>query len=180
MHVNVEKTTDRPVIIAVRDDGVSLRVRAPDRKFSPPHDLIHFIVENGMRLQRGFWGSVANGAKFASMEVIDGRQKPHAHEKSTQIIKANEAPLAEAEAIVGAFQKTLHEDLKPHQETLSRLLRTAGRKVESDLLRSTWDELVSFRDRWERLAAGSAIQLEWRGHIGPRPGSRINFLAVRN
>src|SRR6266436_9075994 len=40
MRVTVEKTTERPIIIAVRDDGVSLRVRTPDRKFSPPHDLI--------------------------------------------------------------------------------------------------------------------------------------------
>lgn len=35
MHVHVEKTRERPTVIAVRDDGVSLRVRAPDRKFSP-------------------------------------------------------------------------------------------------------------------------------------------------
>ena len=76
MYLNAQKTADRPSIIAVRDDGVSLRVRTPDRKFSPPHDLIHFVVEKGMHLERGFWGSVADGAKFASVDVIDGRQKP--------------------------------------------------------------------------------------------------------
>jgi hypothetical protein len=59
MLVDVEKTTKGPIIIVVRDDGVRLRVRAPDRKFSPPHDLIHFVVEKGMRLQRGFWESIA-------------------------------------------------------------------------------------------------------------------------
>ena len=172
MHVNVEKTTDRQIIIAVRDDGVSLRVRTPDRKFSPPHDLIHFVVENGMRLQRGFWGSVADGAKFASMEVVDGRQKPRANERSAQVIKANEPHLSEAEAIVGAFQKILHEDMRPHQQALWRLLRTGGRKVESELLRPTWDELVSFRDRWEGLAVGNGIRLEWRSMIGSKSGSR--------
>jgi hypothetical protein len=51
MHVNVEKTTDRPTIIAVRDDGVSLRVRAPDRKFSPPHDLIHFVYPDSLKIR---------------------------------------------------------------------------------------------------------------------------------
>ncbi len=162
MYLNVEKTTDRPNIIAIRDDGVSLRVRTPDRKFSPPHDLIHFVVEKGMHLERGFWGSVADGAKFASMEVVDGRQRPKANEKSLQIIKANELQLSEAEAIVGAFQKVLHEDLKPHQDVLERLLRTSGRKVASDLLRPTWDGLVLFRGQWEGLAPGQAIRLEWR------------------
>jgi hypothetical protein len=162
MYLNVQKTADRPSIIAVRDDGVSLRVRTPDRKFSPPHDLIHFVVEKGMHLERGFWGSVADGAKFASVDVIDGRQKPRANERSAQIIKANEAHLSEAEVIVGVFQKVLHEDLRPHQEVLWRFLRTSGRKVESDLLRPTWDGLISFREQWEALALGQAIRLEWR------------------
>jgi hypothetical protein len=162
MRVSAEKTTERPIIIAVRDDGVSLRVRTPDRKFSPPHDLIHFVVEKGMRLQRGFWGSVADGAKFAGMELMDGRQKPRANERSAQIIKANEAHLSEAEMIVGAFQKVLHEDMRPHEESVWRLLRIGGRTVESDLLRPTWEELVSFRDQWEALKLGKAILLEWR------------------
>jgi hypothetical protein len=172
MHLNVEKTTDRPNIIAVRDDGVSLCVRTPDRKFSPPHDLIHFVVEQGMHLERGFWGSVADGAKFASMEVIDGRQRPKANERSAQIIKANELALSEAEVIVGVFQKVLHEDLKPYQEVLARLLRTSGRKVVSDLLRPTWDGLVSFREQWEALASGQTIRLEWRSPRASRSDHR--------
>ncbi|MBR0773385.1 hypothetical protein JQ625_00940 [Bradyrhizobium diazoefficiens] len=160
MHVTVEKTPGRPTIIAIRDDGVSLRVRAPDRKFSPPHDLIHFVVEKGMRLQRGFWGSIAAGAKFPSMEVMDGRQKPRANDRSAQIIKANDRFLSEAEAIVGAFQTTLH-GAAPHEEALWRDLLTRGRKVESALVRATWAHLVSFREEWEALSVGGAIQLEW-------------------
>jgi hypothetical protein len=142
MHVDVEKTKERPTIIAVRDDGVSLRVRSPDRKFSPPHDLVHFVVEKGMRLQRGFWGSSADGAKFASVEVIDGRQKPKANERSAQVIRANECHLSEAEAIVGAFQKVLHEDMRPPEGALCRLLRASGRKVEGTLLHPTWIQLL--------------------------------------
>ena len=160
MHVHVEKTSERPTIIAVRDDGVSLRVIAPDRKFSPPHDLIHFIVEKGMHLQRGFWGSIAAGAKFSSMEVIEGRQKPRANERSTQIIKANKQFLSEAEAIVGAFQTTLH-DVAPHEDALRRLLRTRGRRLEDALIHATWPQLVSFQEQWEELSAGSAIRLKW-------------------
>ena len=135
MRVDVEKTRERPTIIAVRDDGATLRVRAPDRKFSPPHDLIHLIVEKGMHLQRGFWGSIAAGAKFASVEVIGGRHKPGANERSAQVVKANASHLSEAEMIVGAFQKVLHEDLRPHEEALWRVLRTSGRNVEGALRR---------------------------------------------
>jgi hypothetical protein len=160
MHVHVEKTSERPSIIAIRDDGVSLRVLAPDRKFSPPHDLIHFIVEKGMHLRRGFWGSIAAGAKFSSMKIIAGRQKPRANERSKQVIKANEHSLSEAEAIVGAFQTTLH-DVTPHEEALWRLLRTRGRILEGALVHATWARLVSFREEWEDLSVGSPIRLQW-------------------
>ena len=130
MYLNAQKTADRPSIIAVRDDGVSLRVRTPDRKFSPPHNLIDFVVEKGMHLERGFWGSVADGAKFASVDVIDGRQKPRANERSAQIIRANEAHLSQAEVIVGVFQKVLPEDLRPHQGNLPRLLSARANPLE--------------------------------------------------
>jgi hypothetical protein len=161
MFVHVEKTTQGPTINVVRDDGVKLRIRAPDRKFTPPHDLIHFVVEKGMRLQRGFWGSIAAGAKFSSVEVVDGRQKPKANERSAEIIKANERHLSEAEAIVGAFQTVLHE-IHPHEDALWRRLQASGRKLEDALVNPTWTQLLSFRDEWKELAVGKAVQLEWK------------------
>jgi hypothetical protein len=136
------------------------RVRVPDRNFSPPHDLIHFVVEKGMRLQCGFWGSIADGAKFASVEVIDGRQKPKANERSVQVIKGNERYLSEAEAIVGAFQKALHE-VGPHEEALRRLLQEGSRKVEDALVYPTWTQLLLFRKEWEELVVGKVVRLEW-------------------
>jgi hypothetical protein len=161
MLVYAEKTTQGPAISVVRDDGIKLRVRAPDRKFSPPHDLIHFVVEKGMRLQRGFWGSIAAGAKFSSLEVIDGRQRPRANERSAEIIKANKRQLSEAEAIVGAFQTELHET-RPHEEALRRRLQAGGRKLEDALMHSTWIQLLSLREEWNDLAVGKAVRLEWR------------------
>ena len=119
MYLNAQKTADRLSIIAVRDDGVSLRVRTPDRKFSPPHDLIHFVVEKGMHLERGFWGSVADGAKFASVDVIDGRQKPRANERSAQIIKANEANLSEAEKNRKIWCQSMATPIKKARDTQS-------------------------------------------------------------
>jgi hypothetical protein len=162
MIVTAEKTAERPAIIAIRDDGVSLVIRAPDRKFSPPHDLVHFVVEKTMRLHRGFWGSVADGAKFTSMEVIDGRQRPHANERSAQVIAANASHLSDAERIVGVFQKVLHEDLKPYDNALRRLFRTGGIKVEAALVQPTWINLVTFRDQWAELPKSEILRLHWR------------------
>lgn len=161
MFVEARKTARGPAICVFRDDGVALRVRAPDRKFTPPHDLIHFVVEEGMHLHRGFWGSIAAGAKFSSVEVIDGRQKPKATERSAEIIKANERQLSEAEVFVGAFQTALHER-RPCEAVLRQLLQARGRKLDHTLVHLTWAQLLSFRDEWKELAMGKAIRLEWK------------------
>jgi hypothetical protein len=70
-----------------RDDGVSLSV--PDYAFmrALPHDLTHYVVEMTLGLARGFWGSVAEGAKFGGMVLIEGRQKPHLKEKAKATVK---------------------------------------------------------------------------------------------
>jgi hypothetical protein len=78
--------------------------------------------------------------------------------------------------IVGAFQKVLHEDMRPHEESVWRLLRIGGRTVESDLLRPTWEELVSFRDQWEALKLGKAILLEWRSIGGSQSKTETDAL----
>jgi len=33
----------------------------------PPHDLVQLGVEAGLRLEHGFWGCIASGARFRSM-----------------------------------------------------------------------------------------------------------------
>jgi hypothetical protein len=96
-----------------------------------------------------------------SVEVIDGRQKPRANERSAEIIKENERQLSEAEAIVGAFQTALHE-IHPHEEALWRLLQGGGRKVENTLVHPTWTRLLAFREEWKELVIGKVIRLEWK------------------
>jgi hypothetical protein len=115
-----------------------------------------------MCLKRGFWGSIAAGAKFASVEIIEGRQKPKANERSARVIKDNERELSEAEAIVGAFQTALHE-ARPDEEALWKLLRKSGRNVEAPLVPPTWTKLLSFRKDWEELTIGKFIRLDWIG-----------------
>lgn len=57
------KQTERDYEVFVRrDDGVALQVRSFDRQRRLPHDIAHFVVENELRLQHGFWGLLAAGA----------------------------------------------------------------------------------------------------------------------
>jgi len=60
----------------VERDGVQLRVPGYAFTRALPHDLAHFVIEDTLRLDRGFWGSVARGAEFRGMERIAGRRRP--------------------------------------------------------------------------------------------------------
>src|SRR5579862_2182697 len=73
--------------IARRNDGVVLRVPSFDRLSRLPHDIAHCIVEQGLGVRRGFWGCVADGALFPGIEVVSGRQVPHAAERSRALIR---------------------------------------------------------------------------------------------
>jgi hypothetical protein len=74
--------------LATRRDGVRLSVPVFGKLDPLPHDLAHYVVERELGLPDGFWGSVAAGAIFAGMVVLEGRQPPHARERS----RADEGP----------------------------------------------------------------------------------------
>ena len=161
MKVEVRKTRTDPEITIHRDDGVTLSLRSVGRKFSPPHDVAHFVVEQGLRLQRGFWGSVAEGAKFKNMRVLSGRRRPHADQRSKDLIKANEPFLNQAEAFVGIFQRDLFHKTKAYRNFAGRRRKEGGPEIDSNTLERVWSALVDIRRDWENLPAGGGITLEW-------------------
>ena len=161
MNVVVLKTSGDPAITIVRDDGVTLSLRSVGRKFSPPHDVAHFVVEQGLGLQHGFWGSVAEGAKFKNMRVLSGRQRPHADTRSKDLIKANEPYLNEAEVFVGVFQRDLLDQTKAYRKFVGRRRKKDGTEIDSDILERVWSALVDIRKQWESLPNGESITLEW-------------------
>jgi hypothetical protein len=66
--------------LIARDDGVSFSLLGVAHIFAIPHDVAHFVIENALRLDAGFWGSIADGAVFPTMRYESGRRKPKAAE----------------------------------------------------------------------------------------------------
>ena len=95
--------------LITRDDGVSYRLKGVAHMFAIPHDLAHFVVEKTLRLQHGFWGNIADGAVFKSMDHLGGRRKPKAAERSQNVLKAHVTELNEAEALVRMFNDTIEQ-----------------------------------------------------------------------
>jgi hypothetical protein len=154
--------------LLVRDDGVSFRVKGVAHAFAIPHDLAHFVVEKALQLQHGFWGSVAAGAVFPSMNYISGRRRPHAAERSDLLLKANATQLNEAEVVVRIFNDTIEQG---HPQT-SRVLRerlkqrwnAAGRRPREfspHEIAVVFTDYESMRLSWADLPVGGKLDLSW-------------------
>ena len=120
----------------VQRDGVQLRVPGYAFMRALPHDLAHFVVEDKLRLNRGFWGSVADGAEFRGMEWIDGRLVDGNLDRVPQ---RAEAELRQALATVWHRSKAI---------------------TPSDIA-NVCDAWRAMQARWDELPVGQALPLEW-------------------
>jgi len=98
-----------------------------------PHDLAHFVVEEALRIESGFWGLLAKGATFAS---VAGRRRTR---PGRQLIRTHQAELARVEWVVNAHLKAwLTGQPTPVAAALERML-----------------------GRWRSLKLGEQLQLRW-------------------
>jgi hypothetical protein len=154
--------------LIARDDGVSYRLKGVAHMFAIPHDLAHFLVEKTLHLDRGFWGSVADGAVFKTMDYIGGRRKPKAAERSERLLKANAAQLNETEVVVRIFNDTIEQGHHENSPVLRERLR--GRLARPGLeFRGISDAEISevyaaYRDmlaKWRKRPVGGTLELWW-------------------
>src|SRR4051812_23060923 len=153
--------------LITRDDGVCYRLKGVAHMFAIPHDLAHFVVEKTLRLRHGFWGNIADGAVFKSMDYLGGRRKPKAAERSQNLLKANVTELNEAEALVRIFNDTIEQGHTANPPLLRARLR--GRLVRPGLQREFSDAEIAevyaaYRDmlaRWQQLPVGGKMELRW-------------------
>jgi hypothetical protein len=155
--------------LITRSDGVKYRVKGVGHMGAIPHDLAHFAVEQGLRIRRGFWGSVADGAVFGSLTHVSGRRKPRASERSKELLKENKGELTETEILVGLFNQALEEGLEADspilRDRLRRYIWTApGRQKrtfsDEEILAvcRCWKEMHA---QWTNLPVGGTLELVW-------------------
>ena len=152
-----------------RRDGVGFRVTGVGHMFAIPHDLAHLAIEEALRLRRGFWGSVADGAVFESMSHLGGRRRPKAAARSKEVLKTNRAHLTEAEVLVRLFNDALEEGHGAESAELRRRLREhqwtpPGQRprhftdAEIDAACAAWERMLGL---WRQLPIGGTVELDW-------------------
>ena len=151
-----ERMADRrPVETLVkRDDGVLFRMRGAGGGTDLPHDLVHALVEQSLRVTDGIWGCVADGVVWSSMRHVSGRQPPHATERSARLKKERAAPIQAAEHLADLVGRHARGD-----EVLPGETGRAGHPSEA--VRAAATELASAAVRWAALAPGDIWAVDW-------------------
>jgi hypothetical protein len=155
----------RASCVVERDDGVRYRVWQGVGRPELPHDLVHLLVELELRDDGGFWGAVADGAVFDSMEHLGGRRPPHARDRSAAAIRARKDRLQRAELMAGLVELLVADAI-----TDERRVTLAARKHLSTLPDATVDvpavlaaarKLRAAASMWSRSLPGDELVVHW-------------------
>lgn len=152
-----------------RSDGVTYLVKGVGHMGVIPHDLAHFVVERGLGINQGFWGSVAAGAVFGSQTHIGGRRRPQAAQRSKEVLKANQRVLTETEILVGLFNDAVAEELgSASPELRSRLRRYTWtppgyqpRQITDAQIAAVYAGWEAMHRSWAALRIGDTLEFEW-------------------
>jgi len=163
MEITFTKTGARTYeVVARRDDGVTLRVRTPDKPLAIPHDMAHYVVEREMSFDGGFWGSIAAGAVFGTVQIVSGRQPPHVAEQSAALIKASYREQAAAELYVAVMQRIASEGKERDWRYVNSCLDEVWRPFRWPRPPVTAeDALREAGERWVALPVGEAVTVTW-------------------
>jgi hypothetical protein len=158
-------------VVVRRDDGVLLNVQSFDRPIRLPHDMAHFVVENELRLEHGFWGMLAAGVLFSNIRVAAGRVRPRARERYRSVLKeAGQDPI-EAEVLVSVMlniaDERADEDWRKVQTRLDEVWKPRKSQrgpINHDEVRRVCRELRIAEKQWRALSVGQSITVVWRPH----------------
>lgn len=156
----------------VRDDGVVFEIRPGIRKGYVPHDMGHLLTEQAYGL-KGFWASVAAGALFQSLMLVEGRLANDARARSKTIIKENATGVGLGE-ILGESAYAAAEHGHDVETAFKGLGRTWGSVSAAPLpfnREVVADAIEAFRNaraRWQAVPVGDEMLMTWRAERGRR------------
>jgi aryl-alcohol dehydrogenase-like predicted oxidoreductase len=175
MRVTFERPEDHVwgSILIERDDRVVYRMNAGPITAELPHDLVHYTVEDAMRVPDGIWGAIAGGVVFKSMTHQHGRRPPHAAERSAALIREFRDRIQHAE-LLGGFVEAAAE--QPGADLAKLAAQWFATRPEDappvEAVRGAVAALHAVAERWRAIPVGGALSLDWPAHRKVRAARR--------
>lgn len=112
-----------------------------------PHDLVHYVVEDELGLQFGFWGLLAAGAKLQSVQTYGARDPRRIPPQDDPLVSAHIDDLLAAEGLVAAFSAFPGTTPEPELDT---------GQIEQIRTRIT-----KLNEQWQATGPGEVLRLRW-------------------
>ena len=155
----------RSYSVVERVDGVRYRVFDGTATSRLPHDLGHLIVERETGDHGGFWGAVAAGVVFSSMEHLDGRRPPHARERSEAAMRERSDGLRRAELMVWLTERVARDGVTAPQRVRAMAAEALSSfpeaQVDAERVLAAARALRAAAERWAALSPGEELVEEW-------------------
>jgi hypothetical protein len=125
-----------------------------------PHDLVHYVVEDELGLEFGFWGLLSAGAKLQSVQAYGARDPRRIPPPNDALVGAHLDELLAAEGLVAAFSAVPGSGPEP--------------KLDSDQIEGIRARITELNAQWQAMGPGEMLRLRWPGHrrAGPLLRSR--------
>jgi hypothetical protein len=152
--------------LTVERDGLLFSMNPFTHKGLVPHDLGHLLAEEAFGIRHGIWGSIADGAIYRSMTLLEGRLRHDARARSAAVIKANMGDLGLGELLPGPILGAIQHDLDV-ANAYKGLAHCWGTFRTDPLPYGPSDverAIGSFRraaDRWRSTPVGDALVFDW-------------------
>lgn len=160
LQLRFKKVLDGDVAFTlVRPDGFHSTDRIGHaRSFGPVHDLTHYVVERALAYNEGFLGLVASGWSVRDFEVKGTAKRLPAQAVAAEAV----AGAVSFEAMVG----TRNESAAELSARVGAMVASAGHAgfalaLTDPQLDVMYAELAELRGRWNTLAPGETLVLEF-------------------
>ena len=114
-----------------------------------PHDLIHYVVEDELGLEFGFWGLVAAGAKLVSVQAYGARDPRRIPPPNDPLVGAHVDELLDAEGLVAAFSAFPGTGPDP--------------ELDLDQIEGIRARIAQLNEQWQAIGPGERLRLRWPG-----------------
>lgn len=153
-------------IWAERDDAVSVHVSGSAGAESLPHELFHYVVEDSLALEWGYWDCIAKGALFRGMRLRAAPDEGAAMQQANAVAQEAGTRAEDAEFFVAAVEAVLDAGLEGDVDKAKDLVRRqwahlACPPLETADLAGIKRRVGEMTERWRDLGDGVGIALPW-------------------
>lgn len=184
MQVELKKTGERRyAVIILHNDLPTLEMNpAPGFDALMPHDLLHFLVEQELGLQKGIFGQIALGGTAGTFHQVSSeksniraasRMRRKVTKRGEKLLKENSGDCAQSEraTYISLYQWLSQSsdtklqfkaaEMKLNANSVFAQMSESERKLFNQSLSAILARMDETSQRWQALRVNESMSLEW-------------------